>query len=247
MKIRVYSDLHTDISRHYGMKDTVASKLHNDVDVLVLCGDIGTENSYYDYLNYQFENCPNLIIVGVLGNHDYWGFGIHSRIAYFKETANTEFGGRFKFLEKDFVEIDGVRFIGATLWTDFFNHNYTEMLLAQTYMNDYRFIKSCDTETTYREHLKAREYIFNNINDNSIVVTHHKPYLSSSEGLSSAYESRLPELDEKRPKLWLYGHTHHAGDQMLYDDMRVVSNPRGYLGLSSRVCENFNADLIIEV
>ena len=247
MKIRVYSDLHLDIPKHAGLKDVVGERLHNDVDVLVLCGDIGTGNSYYDYLDYQFENCPNLIIIGVLGNHDYWGFGLNSRVAYFRELANNNFDGRFKFLENDYVEIDGFRFIGATFWTDFYSHNFTEMMLASVYMNDYRFIKACDTETIYRKHLNSRKYIFDNLTENSIVVTHHKPYLSASRELSSAYESNLPELDEKRPKLWLYGHTHFAEDRMLYDDMRIVSNPRGYLGLGYNPCKEFNEDLFITV
>lgn len=245
MRIRLYSDIHLEFLADKWKKkgDDGIGKLHDDVDVLVLAGDVGTGDYFTSYIDFLLIRNPNLKIVAVAGNHDYWDYSIESRIEYLKQFSADR--KNFYFLERSSIVIDGVKFIGGTLWTSYYDGNYSEMFLASRCMNDFRKINVCTPNTLYDYHKKTVEYIFNNLDDNSVVVTHHKPYLSSSEDLSGAYESNIRELEQKRPKLWLYGHTHNFDDHMLYEDMRVVSNPRGYFGY--RTCKYFNKDMIIEI
>lgn len=55
-------------------------------------------------------------VVATLGNHDYYGNSIDWALDFVrKQTAGTD----VHVLENDTFEIDGLRVIGATLWTDF--------------------------------------------------------------------------------------------------------------------------------
>lgn len=182
--------------------------------------------------------------VYVAGNHEFYGGAVkegledgHAAAARFPNVH---------FLENDFVIIDGIRFIGATLWTDFRIEGHPELAMwhARDRMNDYRKIalqrkpwQRFLPQSAYRMHQDSRLFIETALKSDQIttvVITHHLPHPASIparfEGdlLNAAYASDLSELIEAgRPALWIHGHTHDSYDYRI-DGSRILCNPRGY-------------------
>lgn len=246
MIILPYSDLHINF------KEFDTPDLTN-VDVLVLAGDTGEGIDLFKYSFELLHKYQELQIVAVLGNHEFYdGFPMDALYEFYKRC--NDLCERFHLLQNSYCIIDEVKFIGATLWTNFFNENPLAMVDAYSTMNDYTYARYTKIipftpEVALYEHKQSVKYIFNELQvtnpfvEKQIVITHHKPYLSSSLPTSVYYESRLKELDNIRPDIWIYGHTHQADDNILYGDMRVISNPRGY----SDEYKPFNRELLINV
>ena len=150
------------------------------------------------------------------------------------------------FLENDSVVIDGVRFLGATLWTDYRIEGHPELAMfhARERMNDYRLIAKQRNpwqrfvpETAFRMHQQSRRFIDTALKADpikTVVVTHHLPHAKSipsrfkGDLLNAAYASDLSDVIETgRPALWVHGHTHDSCDYQV-GSTRIVCNPRGY-------------------
>jgi Icc-related predicted phosphoesterase len=166
-------------------------------------------------------------------------------------------------LENEAVEIGDVRFVGATLWTDFrLNDGDPELAMAaaQSGMNDYRKIKfsKLPYQTfkpihAYRKHHESRAFLRSALDDSSarktVVVTHHAPSARSikpelhSDPLSACYASDLEALIvDGKPSLWVHGHIHHKVDYQV-GGSRVLANPHGYPGEGTE----FDPALVIEI
>jgi Icc-related predicted phosphoesterase len=86
-----------------------------EADICICAGDI-TDNVYATIVYVLAEIASKMPVVVVLGNHDYYSTSIDRAL----EIARKRFAGtNVHLLENDTVEVLGVRFIGATLWTDF--------------------------------------------------------------------------------------------------------------------------------
>ena len=77
-------------------------------------------------------------------------------------------------------------------------------------------------------------YFANNIQENDVVVTHHLPStLSIGDQFKTSELNRFFVCDmsniilDKKPVLWLHGHTHESCDYVV-GDTRVICNPYGY-------------------
>jgi hypothetical protein len=104
-KIRVLSDLHLEF------QDWVPPK--SDADIVVLAGDIHVGVHGIEWARRRFPLTP---VVYVPGNHEYYGGSL--------QAVREELYARGKCLGVDVLDgrksvIGGVRFLGATLWTDF--------------------------------------------------------------------------------------------------------------------------------
>lgn len=147
MKIAYCSDIHLEFG---------PIKLHNikNADVLVLAGDICIVNKLAAYpidelellygnngkIHDFFINCSNQFkhVIYVLGNHEHYQYDI-------KESVNTlkKHLGYIKnlhILERESVVIDGVTFLGATLWTNMNNGDAATIERVSYAMNDFRII-----------------------------------------------------------------------------------------------------------
>ena len=107
MRILVLSDLHLESRRPYAPPAGVA------FDVVILAGDIHRPGIAAIEWAAKMFRCP---VVFVAGNHEYYGSELHGQLAAMKAAAA---GTHVHFLHRDVAEIDGVTFIGCTLWTDF--------------------------------------------------------------------------------------------------------------------------------
>lgn len=245
MKIQLLSDTHNECS------DTPFVPVRTNADVVVLAGDIGRVAHSFKWAAEHFKGQR---IVMVAGNHDAWGVEWHGLVRKMRTLA-ARYG--IDFLENDWVCIDGVRFIGASLFTDmklFGADNYSAAIVqARHVMPDFQRIRIASSnrvlrfmrlsglmrpEDSVRLHMESRAYIQACLEDQFdgpvVVVTHHAPSSHSVEKrfehdpLSPCFASNLDALiGNSKVALWMHGHTHTAFDYRI-NQTRVVCNAVGY-------------------
>jgi predicted phosphodiesterase len=107
-KLLVLSDLHLDLATHDPPKDLFG------VDVVIAAGDMGPGVSG---LNWLLDNFPSYMpIVYVPGNHEYYKHNYPSLLAKLRKQGK---GNNVRILINDAVKLEGITFLGTTLWTDF--------------------------------------------------------------------------------------------------------------------------------
>ena len=165
-----------------------------------------------------------------------------------EEAAKTN--GKVTILERDSVEIGGVRFLGATAWTDFSLHGERlySALDAERLMNDYQKIRATGKHRklipsdTIRLNEQTRDWLRRELATpfagKTVVITHHSPCPLSlpdwrrqcKDELNPAYSNNWTGEAFWNPahvQLWLHGHIHDAVDY-IEKGVRVVCNPTGY-------------------
>lgn len=100
-----------------------------DFDILIAAGDIGSVEQAVDWLASLGKP-----VVYVLGNHEHWQHEFGGALGLAKAAAK---GTKVRVLEREAVVIQGVRFLGATLWTDFGGWHPGLVESAVWYMRDY--------------------------------------------------------------------------------------------------------------
>ena len=231
MKLQVLADIHLEFASFY-VPDT-------DADVVVFAGDIGTKLG-----GIELANRLGKPVIYVAGNHEYYGDALPKLTDKMRAAA----GPNVAFLENDEMIIGDVRFLGATLWTDFrlFGEAAKDysMLVAGEQMNDFRKIRyspkynRLSPLTTAVLHRQTRQWLRTALQRDhtgpTVVVTHHAPSIRSAEPqyrddpLAAAFVSDVEELmDGRRVALWIHGHTHNCVDYEIAGT-RVISNQRGY-------------------
>lgn len=113
MKLRIYSDIHNEFVRGDEWKPPVLDSDANSV--LVLLGDIDIGKHYTKFVTEMAERFR--AVVYILGNHEYYGGNIDKRDIFKSEAENAY------LLDNSTVTIDGVEFVGTTLWTDLGNED----------------------------------------------------------------------------------------------------------------------------
>lgn len=264
MKAVVFSDLHLAFS------SPDPFDLPSDTDVVIVAGDVSAPVGRS--MAWLHKRIPDVPVVYVAGNHDHYGqvYGLSkaSGIAAQQTCPNIH------FLEEDQVIIDGVRFLGATMWTDFelYGDMRRAMSVAYSCMNDYRQIWDVDSgnmieawspERTRLLHYGSRRWLRTALSVRhdgpTVVVTHHSPHPLSvadefkNDDLTPAFASDFePEITQFQPELWVHGHTHNSFDYIVPGTKtRVVCNPRGYVRdfNNGRSVENmeFEAVKVVEI
>jgi predicted phosphodiesterase len=234
LKIRILSDLHLEF-KSVNVKDV-------DCDVVVLAGDIhvGTLG-----MAWARDNFPDQHIIYVAGNHEFYKHNHTRTLNHLRETAD-EFD--IKFLENDEVIIDGVRFLGCTLWTDYKSSNDDQietMIECNDRISDHRLITILEsgkfveftTNKAYQLHLESKKWLTSRLYEQqfkgkTVVVTHHGPSNECAHKkfptniITGAFHSDISSLLPKSD-LWIYGHTHSNLDKVV-NDTRLISNQKGY-------------------
>lgn len=235
MRIQFASDLHVEFD------SKPLRRNHLKADVLVLAGDIaGSPRQLIRYL--QFLQSPVPVFL-VLGNHEFYGHPWEKgtdlyRIALEREMPNV------CLLERESVVHHGVRFLGTTLWTDFFGGEQGPV--SEKRMLDFQRIRKSDGEPlrwkeVLTESEMSRDWLRGELekpfSGKTVVLTHHPPSLLSNDPsfldspVSGAFCNRLDELVEKaRPDVWIHGHTHNTSDYRI-GNTRILCNPYGYQGI----------------
>ena len=251
MNLRVLSDLHIE----HGEPKHLNAVRSGDEDVVGCAGDVS--NHGIDSLYWLRERFPDKRIVFVPGNHEYY---CGMAIGELNDAMVTHGKGLgIDVLINNTVEIDGLEFIGSTLWSNFGNSPFSHesRIMSERYVNDFRMINVNDTERLRAYYVETKlfdpAYSFLNKalhseNENQIVITHFAPAHGSiarqfaGDPITPYFVNDIEELITEKPLVWIHGHTHTAFDyQVGYS--RVICNPSGYRGEGSA----FNSNLIVEV
>lgn len=253
MKLWVQSDQHMEM---YGLDENWKVP---EADVFVCAGDL--TRPLKNGVQWLAENvAPHMQAVYTAGNHEFYKDFLSDGLRAGQEEAKLH--ERVHLLENDVRVIDGVRFIGCTLWTDFaiMGQQPLAVMHAKGAMNDFKQIgnRKKPYEKLQPYHTQARHAqsvsfleaaLKMRFDGKTVVVTHHCPHpLSMHEKfrgdlLNAAFCSDLSELiEQEQPDLWVHGHTHESFDYMV-GDTRVLCNPRGYGDENN----GFNPALVIEL
>jgi predicted phosphodiesterase len=248
VRVHVLSDLHLEFD--YFEPPTPPA------DVVVLAGDVAPGLYGVEWAATMFPGRP---VVYVPGNHEFFGYALPRQLEKLREQGRA-FG--VHVLSDEAVTIGGVRFLGATLWTDFRLRGdpHDPAALARVAMADYRKVRVSptyrrlrpeDTVGWHRQSLRwlRRELVAGAYRTPTVVVTHHAPSPRSlapaflEDDLSAAYASELDVfVAGSGAQLWVHGHTHRSLDYTL-GGTRVLSNQRGYPGETT----GFREELVVEV
>jgi len=244
MRLWIVSDLHIEGCRWDLPEPRPA------YDVLIAAGDIHNPASKgVEWLAARSDGKP---VIYVPGNHEWYApyraFTVSEEAARARELAE-RLG--VHFLMQGSVTIDGVRFLGTTLWTDYalYDDARTGMMMAELYINDHRVIfpkpdaHALTPQQARLWHRGERAWLARELAKQpatkpswtkTVVVTHHMPHLRSIDAkyagnvLNPSFCSNLDALVEgSNAALWVHGHTHTSADYVA-GLTRVVCNPKGY-------------------
>lgn len=244
MKIWPVSDLHEEF------EPFTPPSVMPDHDVVVVAGDLVTRMRRGPArLHAMGLDAKPVVYVG--GNHEFYGEKRDRELEKAREAALAY--PNIHILQDEAVVIQGTRFLGATLWTDFRllgdERQAAAMDLAGNKvggMNDFQRIRMASKgygrfrpADAVSEHLRTVAWLkacfAEPFDGPTVVVTHHAPSARSmpagaeKDPLSTAYASNLDDLvAASGAALWLHGHIHEARDYEI-GGTRVLSNPRGYV------------------
>lgn len=242
MKIQLLSDLHLEVHPHFQPAPAP------DADVLVLAGDIGSYQigSLLDGPHFGLERFSPLPqwagwpvpVLFVPGNHEYDALDFdaaHARVRRSCEKLGIH------WLERETVQLSGVRFVGTTLWSDFealiVNAQVAD-LSQQLRMREKAFraanfyLKKTGTTRAgapfmapeiREQSLCCQAWLTDTLRQTfegpTVAVTHFAPSLLSADpryGLVPGTAGFCNALDALMPHadLWLHGHLHTAIDYL---------------------------------
>ncbi|MBR3194527.1 metallophosphoesterase [Bosea sp. (in: a-proteobacteria)] len=264
MKILVLSDLHIEfLPDGYRLPPIVA-----DFDAVVLAGDIYRPlKRSLEWIARErdagaFGGRP---VIFVPGNHEFYKSHLAREMPEADDLARTL---GISLLAPGATTIGGVRFIGATLWTDYALNGDARFakMTAQADLNDHRLIRFVDGTRSARftpshaEMLHRRDlaFIVDRLEEPyagpTVVVTHHAPHPRSvaeryaGQPLTAAFASNLSAvIDRHQPELWIHGHDHGSHDYMV-GRTRILANQAGYPTRSgTQENPDFNSSLVIQI
>jgi hypothetical protein len=270
MKVSLVSDLHLE----FGYQELPGGEL------LILAGDICEYRSIdkdlkkprknnrtpgelrcWDFFEYECAKYEHVLYV--LGNHENYHWHLDKTYNDIKSIIPAN----ITVLENESIEIGGVLFVGATLWTDLNNNDPVTLMTVKHALNDYRAIKHqyADTglyqklipEHTYHLHKDSLAYIQQTVKQNQnrpvVVITHYAPsHMSIHEKyrgdyhMNGGFVSDLSSvmLDNTHIDYWVHGHCHDPVDYVI-GSTNVISNPRGYIGHEDT--SQFNPNYYFEI
>lgn len=143
MRILVISDIHLEFGP-FGFPT-----LMPDFDVMVFAGDIGkpVAKAVQWIAEQQVDHFKGRPAIYVAGNHEFYGTELKSNLIEGSAAAET-FG--VHFLSRNTVVLNGVRFIGCILWTDYrlYGTPKPSMVHAGQTINDHRLIRYKEATVT---------------------------------------------------------------------------------------------------
>ena len=244
MNLLVLSDLHLE-------NQPIQIDVPPEADAVVLAGDIAEGADGILWARETFRDLP---VFYVAGNHEFYGGEVGAVAAAMRQAAA---GSNVLLLEKAACVMGGVRFLGATLWTDFSlfagddeNGQAWAKADAARYVPDFDSRIRCladdhaiglTPDITQRWHRQSAAWLARELakpfQGKTVVITHHAPSARSvpecyaAHPATPAFASPCDGL-VAHADLWIHGHMHQACEYAI-GKCRVVGNPRGYVGDAS--------------
>ena len=250
MRLNVLSDLHLSLG--------ALPLPENEGDVVILAGDIARPKEAIAWASRSSKP-----VLYVPGNHEFYGSSIEGTVAELKQLAT---GTNVRVLDREETVIGAVRFLGATLWTDFMLFGDGEaraaaMREAQRFMRDFSRVRIGQAPFTPEASaaLFARDaaWLESKLAEPhagpTVVITHHAPSRRSihprfaQSPLNACFVSDAEEIVARSDaQLWVHGHTHDSFDYEVRGT-RVLCNPRGYAKDGVNENPSFDPDLLVEI
>lgn len=235
MDFQIASDLHLEFRG--GLSAPASAYPRRLAPILALCGDIYpfARSDYPEILRRVAE--PFDMVMYIPGNHEYYG----GDIGMDPDIERACFSiGNVVYMNKRSIDIRGMQFIGATLWTN----NPTDQISSQV-MNDYSSITGMTPKISNAMHREHRNFLFkavkrakNSGQIGAVVLSHHVPDDRLAFGIANRPEKSFPfyfsddmrELtDDPFIQAWVHGHTHESYRTRLQPEGPIfASNAAGY-------------------
>ena len=235
MKLQIVSNLHLGLAPLV-LPDTGA-------ELVILAGDIHRPPQAMEW-----AKALGRPVLYVAGNHEYYGSSIPATDQLLQTLGRDSLVSVLNCGER---RIGGVRFLGATLWTDFRiagdgPQREVAMNQAVAFSRDFSRIAVDDVQQRvftpqhcaelFERHLRWLEKrLAEPFDGETVVVTHFAPSPGSiaarfaGSPLNACFVSDLTSLvGDSGAALWIHGHTHDSFDYRL-GRTRVLANPRGYV------------------
>lgn len=251
LRIMVMSDLHFEFHADGG--EAFVAALSTDCDVLVLAGDV-TTNDAGIFLAMQNFSKRFREVVYVPGNHEFWKTGREGVNIAMRKIAE-RLPNVHPLMNETWTH-GGVRFLGTTLW---FPRSMQASQMAQGWSDFLRIPGALKTRWLFDANDEARDFLRRELaaGGATVVVTHHLPSDRSTspahlgEATNCFYVNSLDDMiRETSPALWVHGHTHSPQDYMI-GETRIVCNPYGYQMIDPADVRHLNTDfvkdLVVEV
>lgn len=263
MRIRLVSDLHVEFD-----PTLIAPTEHDKETVLVNAGDLAPLHADFLYQRHMVDASVRFRdVIAVLGNHEYYNGYLETTLDTARRLiARINDKQNIHLLENETKVIDGVAFIGATLWTNY-DYDPVKALQVSRALNDFRLIwpkiispsrKRVSPDDFVDMFEASRKYVFEQVKiekakgNKTVVVVHHGVSPQSThpryagDPINAGFVSDLTEdILDAQPDYIFHGHVHDAFDYMI-GNTRIIANPRGYPG-REQANNGFNPTLTIEV
>jgi Icc-related predicted phosphoesterase len=245
INIQISSDWHSELDYY---------QPHINADILILAGDIHKGSQCEALLTKIAEEHPNLHIIYVLGNHEFFDSTLKAERQYWKSVKIPN----VHILDNESIVINDIQFIGATLWTDFDNGKLRN--IGEKYYSE-EGIKDVTVDDIIVESQTSIKYIKSALEANleeygitrKIVISHHLPTYKSiadkfKDSISSCcYASHFDTIiTTHQPLIWVHGHTHSSFDYYI-GKTRIICNPHGYVQDGKIENSQFKDQLVITI
>ena len=267
MKLQLLSDLHLESHPRLQIQPAAGA------DLLVLAGDVGSyqqgsrlETDDFGLARFSPRHGWPVPVLYVPGNHEYDGLDFDDTHARLRDLCNAL---DIRWLERETCVIDGVRFVGTTLWADYDALVEATDSIGEALKKQGKAMRAADfylrkaatrrhgepfLAAQMREHSLAcqqwlRDALAVPFQGPTVAVTHFAPSLASADpryGLAPGTAGFCNALDDllAQADLWLHGHLHCAQDYAR-NGCRVVANPLGYAAKGEQ--DDFRPQWLVEV
>jgi hypothetical protein len=276
MRIQLFSDLHLERDPAF------QPLLHPGTDVVVLAGDIGSyqarsrlQDDDFGLARFAPRNTGSpATVLYVPGNHEFDGLEYDEAYERLRRVCSHL---DIVWLDRETVVVDGVRFIGSTLWSDFDAVAGQEKEPAKQLQARGKAFRAANyylsKNTTFRKgepvlaeeqremSLACQEWLraalAEPFDGPTVAVTHYAPSLRSADprygvtpgtaGFCNAMDGLIPYAD-----VWMHGHLHCTNDYVVEGQVDGLARRcrvvANPLGYANKgEQEAFRPDLVIEV
>lgn len=238
MNFQIASDLHLDHRGGlYAVDDSIFPT--REAPMLILAGDLASamDPDYQEMLARVAE--PFDVVLYVPGNHEHYGSNISTKEMDERIEEICYSIGNVVYLNKRRINIRGMAYIGATLWTNC--PTDTRLMNDFSHIDGGRFTPSIEN----RLHREYRDWIGSAIRSakregcvGAVVVTHHAPdraleldtYSRDPQLFPWYYSSDMGGLThDPFVQVWVHGHTHESYRMQIDQGGTIfASNALGY-------------------
>ena len=237
--IQLASDLHLE----FGAVTSYESLIRPAAPVLALLGDVGvltTAEGCAQYAHF-LEWCAHrfALVLVLLGNHEYnqgqpggrvTADVVQLRLHALCASAAVASGHDVRMLQRAGVRVNGVRVLGATLWSAV---PAAAAQAVEAYLSDYRLIwlpgdppRLLTAAASHAAHEEDVAWLRAQLADGSggptAVLTHHTPSCNGTSHpkygrppanpVNHAFSTDLEALFRPSLRVWAFGHTHYNAD-----------------------------------